>query len=463
MASKTSAVLWFRRDLRLGDHAALHAAAGRADSVLALFVLDDELLKPSGAPRTAFLYGCLRMLSKDLDGRLLIVRGDPATVVPEVAEAAGASSVHVSIDTGPYGHKRDDEVATALAERDVELVGTGSPYAVTPGRVTKSGGEPYRVFTPFYRAWKDHGYPAPAATQRSTVEWTDPAAMPSRLPTVSIPDAPDTGSTVLPEPGEKAASQLWRTFLDGPLSDYHRDRDRPDRDGTTHMSPYLHWGCVHPRTLLADLDARRGAGAESLRSEIAWRDFHADVLWHWPEAARANFDRRFDAMEHDSGEQADALFDAWREGRTGYPIVDAGMRQLIAEGWMHNRVRMVVASFLVKDLHLPWWRGARHFMRHLVDGDLASNQLNWQWVAGSGTDAAPYFRIFNPTTQGEKFDPDGDYVRRYVPELRSLQGKTVHQRWKLGNDAPKDYPQPVVAHADERRISLERYNAISGN
>jgi deoxyribodipyrimidine photo-lyase len=198
----------------------------------------------------------------------------------------------------------------------------------------------------------------------------------------------------------------------------------------------------------------------TFRSELAWRDFYADVLWHHPRTARHNADRRFDAMPFDSGDAADELFDAWRDGRTGYPIVDAGMRQLLAEGWMHNRVRMIVASFLVKDLHLPWWRGARHFMRHLVDGDLASNQHGWQWAAGSGTDAAPYFRIFNPTSQGEKFDPAGEYVRRYVPQLRGVDGKAVHQPWKLRDGPPPGYPPPIVDHATERAESLSRYALV---
>jgi deoxyribodipyrimidine photo-lyase len=218
---------------------------------------------------------------------------------------------------------------------------------------------------------------------------------------------------------------------------------------------------VHPRTLLADLAEESGEGPETFRSELAWREFHADVLWHQPRTARHNYDRRFDGVEYESGKAADEAFDAWCAGRTGYPVVDAGMRQLLAEGWMHNRVRMVVASFLVKDLHLPWWRGARHFMRHLVDGDLASNQLNWQWVAGCGTDAAPYFRVFNPTAQGTKFDPDGDYVRKYVPELRQVEGKKIHEPWKLPDGPPKGYPAPIVEHTHERQVALERYGAIT--
>ncbi|AXB45438.1 cryptochrome/photolyase family protein [Amycolatopsis albispora] len=451
MAENAPAILWFRRDLRLGDHAALLTAAKSASRVLALYVLDDALLKPSGAPRTAFLSGCLRALDEQLSGRLLVVHGDPVRAVPEVAEAIGAGSVHVHADTAPYGRRRDQEVAAELGRRGVDWVETGSSYAITPGRVTKPDGEPYRVFTPFFRAWLRHGWPSPADTSASTVDWIDPDG----LSGVDIPDAPDLGSMTLPEPGERAALAAWDHFRDEALPDYDNRRDRPDLDASSRLSPYLRWGCVHPRTLLAEL----GDEDEAFRAELAWREFHADVLWHRPETARRNYNTKFDAMKLETGPAARSAFEAWCQGRTGYPVVDAGMRQLLAEGWMHNRVRMIVASFLVKDLHLPWWWGARHFMRHLVDGDLASNQLNWQWVAGSGTDAAPYFRIFNPTTQGEKFDPQGDYVRRYVPELAGLSGKTVHQPWKAG--PPDGYPAPVVEHAHERRVALERYGELS--
>lgn len=451
-----SSLVWFRRDLRTRDHPALAAAAERAGAALGVFVLDAGLVGPAGAPRLAFMYDCLRALDEQLGGRLLVVRGEPARVLPELAARAGAGSVHVSADCGPYGRERDDAVGAALAERGVELVRTGSPYAVTPGRVRKQDGDPFRVFTPFYRAWVAHGWRGPADTDASTVDWLEPDGHDA----VAIPAA--LAGAALPVPGEDAALALWQRFRRGGLADYKATRDRPDLPGSSRISPYLRWGCVHPRTLLADLgDGPLAEGPETFRAELAWREFHADVLWHRPETARQNYDRRFDTVEYESGPCADEAFADWCAGRTGYPVVDAGMRQLLAEGWMHNRIRMVVASFLVKDLHLPWWRGARHFMRHLVDGDLASNQLNWQWVAGCGTDAAPYFRVFNPVTQGRKFDPDGDYVRRYVPELRAVAGAGVHEPWKLPGGVPAGYPAPIVEHAQERRVALERYGAIT--
>ncbi|GAA2825213.1 cryptochrome/photolyase family protein [Crossiella cryophila] len=440
-----TAVLWFRRDLRLGDHAALLAAAGRSPAVLAVFVLDDALLRPSGPVRRSFLYRSLRALEEQLDGRLLVLRGDPAAEIPKIAAAVGAGSVHVSADTGPYGRARDERVAEALADKGIEFVQTGSPYAVTPGRVRKGDGTPFKVFTPFRRAWATHGWRAPADTDSSTVDWIAQAGG------VPIPAEEDLGGIVLPEAGERAALAAWESFVDERVTRYAERRDRPDVDGTSRISPYLRWGQLHPRTLLAELAGREGEGAETYRSELAWREFYADVLWHRPDTARGNYDRRFDRIEHNTDEE---LFTAWRLGRTGFPIVDAGMRQLLAEGWMHNRVRMITASFLVKDLHQPWWRGARHFMRHLVDGDLASNQHGWQWTAGCGTDAAPYFRVFNPVTQGERFDPAGDYVRRYVPELRGVPGKRVHKPGEVPG-----YPAPIVDHAEEREVALARYAA----
>ncbi|UYP19106.1 DNA photolyase family protein [Rhodococcus sp. Z13] len=443
------AVVWFRRDLRLHDLPTLLSASDAADEAVALFVLDDALLRPSGPRRRAFLTNCLRALDDDLGGRLLVAQGDPATVVPAVVREFDAAEVHISSDHGPYGTRRDEAVAEAL--RDVPLVATGSPYAVTPGRVTKPDGSPYKVFSAFRRAWSEHGWHSPAVTGADTIGWIDPGDTGLRVP------VPEATVDSLPPAGEKAALRRWREFRDGTLDRYATDRDRPAFDGTSGLSPYLKFGCIHPRTLLHDLRDRNNDGAVTFRSELAWRDFYADVLFHRPETARTNYNADFDAITYDSGPDADELFAAWCEGRTGFPIVDAGMRQLLAEGVMHNRVRMIVASFLTKDLHLPWWRGARHFMRCLVDGDLASNQHNWQWTAGCGTDAAPYFRVFNPTRQGEKFDPTGEYVRRWVPELRNVEGSRVHS---LPDGPPEGYPEPIVDHAHERRVALDRYARI---
>ncbi|MFZ2512214.1 MAG: deoxyribodipyrimidine photo-lyase [Gordonia sp. (in: high G+C Gram-positive bacteria)] len=469
------AIVWFRRDLRLSDLPMLLEARAHAPEAVAVFVLDDALCRPSGAARTAFLAGCLRALDADLDGRLLLLAGDPAHVIPTLASQLGAGSVHVSADFGPYGATRDrntERTLAALAE-PVPLVRTGSAYAVSPGRLHTKAGGPYRVFTPFRRAWLEHGWHSPAATGPETLRWVDPANIPGRI---SLADAAmqlgeGWSGAQLPAPGEAAARRRWAAFradtgpADGGVTEYHDLRDRPDLDATSRLSPYLKFGCLHPRTVLHDLRHRNDPGATTLRTEFAWRDFYADVLHHRPDTARQNFNAKFDAIEYDTGPDADAAFTAWCAGRTGYPIVDAGMRQLAAEGWMHNRLRMIVASFLTKDLHVPWWRGARYFMTQLVDGDLASNQHGWQWTAGCGTDAAPYFRVFNPVTQGERFDPTGDFVRRWVPELRGIRGKAVHQPWRLASypelfahDA--DYPPPIVEHGEQRAIALARYGRL---
>ena len=443
-----SSVLWFRRDLRLRDHPAL-LEAGRDGPVVALFVLDPALLKPAGAPRVAVLYRTLRALDDELrrkDGRLVVRRGDPVNVVPKVAREAEAGTVHISADYGPYGRRRDEAVEAALG--DVALTRTGSPYAVAPGRVRKDDGEPYRVYSPFYRAWRAHGWREPAGTPRTT--WH------TGLDGIDIPNDPRLPSGLeLPAAGEEAARKTWQAFRKQHLGDYDDARDRPDLDATSRMSVHLKWGTIHPRTMLADLGPRD----ERFRKELAWREFYASVLYHWPKSAREYFDERFAAMDW-ARPNTNAL-QAWQDGRTGYPIVDAGMRQLLAQGWMHNRVRMIVASFLVKDLHIEWQHGARHFMQHLVDADLASNQHGWQWTAGTGTDPSPYFRIFNPVSQGQKFDPDGDYVRRWVPELRGVSGKAVHEPWALP-DPPADYPERIVDHAVERQVSLDRYQSVRG-
>ncbi|MDM7832404.1 cryptochrome/photolyase family protein [Cellulomonas edaphi] len=445
-----TSVHWFRRDLRLADNPALVAAVQRAraadDEVVALFVVDPLLWRSAGGPRLAYLAASLRALDAELGGRLVVRTGAAADVVPRLAAEVGADSVHVTAATEPYGRRRDAAVARALG--DVDLVPTGSPYAVAPGRLTSGAGTPFQVFTPFRRAWLDHGWAAPAPRPRS-VPW-------ATLPSDGVPAAPHT-DVDLPAAGEHAARDRWRRFVDDDLARYGTDRDRPDLDGTSAMSIPLKYGEVHPRTLLADLSSHRHDSAGTFRSELAWREFHADVLWHHPGAARTSLRPVVPDDSWARGAAADAAFDAWRDGRTGYPLVDAGMRQLRAIGWMHNRVRMVVASFLVKDLHLEWQRGAAHFMEWLVDGDVPQNQLNWQWVAGTGRDAAPYFRVFNPVLQGEKFDPEGSYVRRWVPELRSVPGRAVHQPWRLGADAAPGYPARIVDHKAERTAALEAY------
>jgi len=427
-------LLWFRRDLRLHDLPSLLDAAASDGEVLACYVLDPRLKSTSGPRRLQYLYDALRDLRASLDGRLLVTSGRPEKLIPLLAKEIGATSVHVSADYSPFGRRRDDTVRVALG--DVSLVEAGSPYLVSPGQVTKGDGTPYKVFTPFYGAWREHGWRAPANSGPTSARWIEPADVPGGV------DIPDAGVELLVPAGEAAARKQWAKFVESALDDYADMRDRPDLDGTSRMSAHLKFGTIQPRTMAADLG--RGKGPQAYLRELAFRDFYAAVLYEWPESAWWNWNRGFDAIQVDDDRDARRMFEAWKAGRTGFPIVDAGMRQLAATGFMHNRVRMIVASFLVKDLHLPWQWGARWFLDQLVDGDMASNQHGWQWAAGCGTDAAPYFRVFNPTTQGNKFDPDGAYVRRWVPDVDD-----------------DDYPEPIVDHASERKEALRRYSKIT--
>jgi deoxyribodipyrimidine photo-lyase len=443
--------MWFRRDLRLGDNPALLEAVADGP-VLPLFVLDPALWGPAGPSRRAYLGSSLHALDAQLRQRrtrLGAVRGDPVRRVVLAAREVGAERVHVAADFGPYGQRRDREVEQALAEAGIELVRTGSPYAVGPGRVTSGSGEPYQVFTPFSRAWSDHGWPDPVDPP-GEVDWLELDA------TVDLPAPTVPAGLSLPDAGEAAAARRWADFLDR-VDDYDEDRDRPGVDGTSRMSVHLKWGEIHPRTLLAGLARKRSAGAATYRKELAWREFYADVLFRRPDSAREYFRPELATMAY---EAPGAQLEAWQQGRTGFPVVDAGMRQLRATGWMHNRVRMIVASFLVKDLHVEWQHGARHFMHWLVDGDLASNQHGWQWTAGSGTDPAPYFRVFNPTSQGRRFDPDGTYVRRWVEELRDPeQVPDPHDPDPDTRDLV-GYPAPMVDHRQERQEALDRWQAV---
>ncbi len=442
----STALLWFRRDLRLADHPALLAAIDAADEVVPLFVLDPRLQGSSGAPRLAFLTGCLAELHERTGGRLVVRSGSPAKEVVAVAREVEADHVFVTADFGPYGTRRDAAVDDALSGR---LVAVDSPYAVAPGDVTTAEGTPFKVFTPFHRRWRDHGWGVPVA-EPVEPRWA------SGLSSDPVPQGPDLGATTILPPGEAAGLRRLDEFADRVVG-YARGRDHPAEDATSRLSVYLKYGCVHPRQALAAVRNHKGEGAERFRTELAWRDFYASVLAAFPRSARQSLRPEMAVMPVDTGADADRRFEAWAEGRTGYPIVDAGMRQLRDEAWMHNRVRMIVASFLVKDLHIDWVRGADLFMDRLQDGDLASNSHGWQWVAGTGTDPAPYFRIFNPTTQGKRLDPDGDYVRRWVPELRQVEGAAVHEPWRLGGGPPWGYPTPIVDHDEERRESLARY------
>jgi deoxyribodipyrimidine photo-lyase len=430
-------IMWFRRDLRLADLPALHAAAADGE-VVPLFVVDPAFDR-AGAPRRAYLRAALAALDESMDGALVYRHGDPVDVVPALVAEVGATHVHVTRDYGPYGRRRDAAVAATLTSIGASLVGTGSPYTVPPGSVAKADGSAYLVFTPFSRTWRQVGWDEPLGVP--DVRWLGAAA-------VRCDGAPST--PMWPHAvGEQAAHDRWDEFL-AQVGAYADRRDLPAVDGTSRLSAALRWGVLHPRQLLADIastDDGVGRGHTAFTNELGWREFYADVLFRRPDSAWSALDERMGTMAVDTDAAARARFARWAGGSTGFPIVDAGMRQLRATGWMHNRVRMLTASFLVKDLHLPWQWGARHFLAHLVDGDLASNQHGWQWAAGTGTDAAPYFRVFNPSTQAERFDPTGEYRHHWVPDMDVAA-----------------YPPPMLDHAAERDEALRRYrHATAGS
>lgn len=431
-------MVWFRRDLRLDDHAAL-AAAGDTP-IVPVFVLDPRLLRSAGPVRLAYLSGSLQALDlriKECGGGGLIVRsGDPLEVLPPLAAAHGCDQVLVSGDYSPFGVTRDAAVAAALAQVGVTMRSADSPFLHPPGAVTKPDGSAFAVFTPYWRAWQGRSVDGPVISEPQFV-----AGNPDSEP------LPATGEPA----GEIVAQELLESFL-GRADGYDTDRNRPDIPATSRLGAALHFGEIHPRTIVAAAGAATG-----FVRQLCWREFYADVLYRRPDAAWGNIDRRFDAFPW---RQDTEQFEAWCQGRTGYPMVDAGMRQLQATGWLHNRSRMVVASFLTKDLLLPWQWGARWFLSHLRDGDVANNSLGWQWVAGTGMDAAPYYRVFNPVLQGQKFDPTGDYVRRYVPELAHLPGASVHTPWEIADGYAHGYPQRMIDHAQARQDALAAYTMI---
>jgi deoxyribodipyrimidine photo-lyase len=441
--------MWFRRDLRINDHPALLAAVESSDEVIPLFILDKAQIKEAGAKLLAYMGQSLKSLDESLGNNLHIIEGDQVEVLTALIKKYDVQEVHISAEYERYGAERDARVEAA----GIKLVRTGSPYAVTPGRVVKpSDGTPYKVYTPFYRAWRTHGWRAPAKTPKS-MKFVQPTSEYRNFPDFQLPK----GLEII-KAGEAAALTRFKEFTKKGLDTYDENRNFAGIDGTSKMSSYLKFGEIHPRTLLENLGESKAH--DTFRKEIAWREFYADVLYNNPMTDREYYAPRFADMRYD---KPGAQFKAWCEGRTGYPFVDAAMRQLIQEGWMHNRTRMVVASFLVKDLHLEWQLGERFFAEHLVDYDVASNAHGWQWTAGTGTDASPYYRVFNPIEQGKRFDENGDYIRKYVPELAHLSATEIHEPWLYLDGYSKGYPERLVDHAIERLESLERLKEIKAD
>ncbi|MCY4743566.1 deoxyribodipyrimidine photo-lyase [Pelomonas sp. UHG3] len=466
-----SALVWFRRDLRVDDNAALYRALTQARRVYGVFVLDRDILDalPRADRRVEFILGALRVLDEDLrrlGGALIVRHGWAAQEIPQLAAALGVQAVFTNHDDEPQALLRDAQVAELLQAGGTALH-TFKDHVIFERRevLTATGGA-YGVFTPYKNAWLKkvnefylRSYP---------VERHAHALAPTPLAT-GVPALADIGfqpAGLIAHVGEgsRGAEALLDDFLDR-ITDYGDRRDFPAVKGPSYLSVHLRFGTVSIRRLARTAHQRMQGGdrgAEVWLSELIWRDFYHQVMHHHPHAMRAAFRPEYDAIAWDAGPEADSLFQAWCEGRTGYPIVDAAMRQLRQTGYMHNRLRMVTASFLTKDLGLDWRRGEAWFAQQLLDFDLAANNGGWQWASSSGCDAQPYFRIFNPTSQSERFDAEGRFIRRYCPELAGLDNKAIHAPWERAPLAMQDvdYPRPVVDHAAARERTLARYSVV---
>ncbi|HTF34846.1 MAG TPA: deoxyribodipyrimidine photo-lyase [Myxococcota bacterium] len=460
---------WFRSDLRLRDNLALEEAA-RADECLPFFVLDDAILRSSrtGAPRVRFLLDCLKALCHELSARgstLLVLRGDPAAEIAQLLDATRAELVTWGRCETPFARRRDARVRAVLGRAGARSLETKDDVVFTSEEVRTTTGRPYAVYTPYRNAWGARLLAEPQSPRRAP-RLPPPIPKAAEALGIALPSPEELGfgdaEALLPPAGEAAAQRRLERFLSGPLRSYAADRDFPAKDCTSRLSPYLRFGVISARTCVdaaracADDDKSAAEGAGKWVNELVWREFYRAVLAEHPHVQRGCYRREYDALAWNEDPEA---LRAWCEGRTGYPLVDAGMRQLAATGWMHNRLRMVVASFLTKDLLLDWRLGEEFFFRRLVDGDPASNNGGWQWSASTGTDAQPYFRIFNPVSQGVKFDPQGGFVRRYVPELEGVEDRFVHTPWEMPHP-PKSYPPPIVSHAERRRTALRRFEAV---
>jgi deoxyribodipyrimidine photo-lyase len=437
------ALHWFRSDLRLCDNTALHAACQEADIVIPLFIFDPRILKAedTGAPIVGFMLSCLESLEKNIEaagGKLIFRHGEVEDEMRGLLRETGAHALYFNRDYEPQARKRDAAAEKLARSLGVEVHSYKDGVLHEPDEILKPEGEPYRMFTPYSRTWRTK----PKAEVLPKVKFGRPNGFkePRGLP---LPTAEELGFAVeisLPAGGERSARERLKQFSSSNLLRYASQRDFPALDATSRLSPHLRLGTLSARTVVA---AAEKAGKEHpdarkqtdiFVNELIWRDFYRQILWHFPHVAKSSFKEEYDDLKWENDER---LFAAWCEGRTGFPIVDAGMRQLNETGWMHNRVRMIVAMFLTKDLLVSWQWGERYFMQKLVDADLASNNGGWQWSASTGTDAQPYFRIFNPMAQAQKFDPEGAYINKYVPETEMLA-----------------YPAPIVDHARQRVKAL---------
>lgn len=469
----TTAIVWFRRDLRLADHPALSAACAAHERVLPVYIHaphEEGDWAPGGASRWWLHHslGDLQSQLREQGVSLHVRRGDSLAVLRELIEATGASAVYWNRLYEPAGIARDSTVKVALREQGVEAHSFNGSLWFEPWQLETKQQTPYRVFTPFWRNLRPQlsvTPPLPVPTMRG-MEAEGGLALESLGLRPSI--RWDGGLHESWRPGEQGAWECLEIFADDAVTDYGHARDLPARHGTSHLSPHLHFGEISSRQIhhalagrAAAVDARRRPDIEPFLRELGWREFAHHLLYHFPTTPTANFDARFDRFPWAADNQA--WLERWRRGRTGIPLVDAGMRELWHTGWMHNRVRMVVASFLCKNLRQHWHHGARWFWDTLVDADLANNTLGWQWVAGSGADAAPYFRVFNPVSQAQKFDAQGEYLRRWLPELRDAPLPLLHEPWKDAALLKRSgYPAPMIDLGESRAAALSAYQSMRG-
>ena len=478
-----TAIVWFRRDLRLSDHVALERAARASERVVCAFVLDPPLLRGPeiGDAIVAFFFDALGELRTNLRKRqsdLALLEGDFLHELRGLVERTGAQSLYYNVDYVPAAIERDRRVEDALRADGVHVEGCTDHVYFGARETLKPNGEPYTVYTPYKRRWLERRAADPREPADSLGALAGKLAAADAIgATCDVPEPAAYGrarSKDYPKGGEREAHTLLRGFIADRGGDYAESRNFPARPGTSHLSPHLRAGTVGIRTCVAAaLEARRGArgkratGLDTWVGELIWRDFYQQILANFPRVATGPFDERAKKLQY---RDSDADWKAWYEGRTGYPIVDAAMRQINRYGWMHNRLRMIVASFLTKDLLLDYRLGERYFEQHLVDGDTAANNGGWQWSASTGTDAAPYFRVFNPVLQSKKFDPSGDFIRSMLPELAKLEGDAIHAPWTMapleaqarGFVLGRDYPEPIVDHAFARERALATYAPVLG-